>query len=175
MNKCHEWRHLWLKEFLFSRIRNNTKVELMISEKLMGVELSETMLILHKVFLSLVFGVFFSFWDKDGALLTSQVYSPKWKVLLAVFLGRQMGASGTWAYILVSTSKAWVTKEMTSIMDIYSFQCVPLTWFNELFLDQITNWLQGIPGWHSSTYWGSKSLLKVWVWSRRSIANTDVF
>ena len=38
----------------------------MISEKLMGVELSETMLILHKVFLSLVFGVFFLFEIKMG-------------------------------------------------------------------------------------------------------------
>lgn len=29
--------------------------------------------------------------------------------------------NGTWAYILASTSKAWVTKEMTSILKFTTF------------------------------------------------------
>lgn len=32
------------------------------------------------------------------------------------------GVSGTWGHVSVGTSKGWVTREMTSIMDIYSFQ-----------------------------------------------------
>lgn len=43
------------------------------------------------------------------------------------------GVSDTWGHILVSTSKVWVTKEMTSIMDIYSFRCVQRTWLSDLF------------------------------------------
>lgn len=66
------------------------------------------------------------------------------------------GVSGTWGHVLVSTPKDWVTKEMTSMMDIYSFQHVQQTWLNDL------SWMKLLTGYkvHSSTYWGSKSLLR---------------